>query len=206
MNSLQQGSELEKLTRILSTINDLYIKKKEQLEDLELEIEELRTVLNQLKMFISTKSFQSADEILTKNIADLKTTLLKEDEYFKDEISIEKVRDTELKRKIFSRKGEECEEGELLCILKFKDFNKVEIKFVNPSKTAIKETSLSFINKFLKGALIAIKKDNPDLDVKYDLMTNSDIIEYIHILNLKSIKEYDLITEKMQDLLSTSDE
>jgi len=124
----------------------------------------------------------------------------KEEEYFIPDISKDKVKDTKIKRKIFSKKDEK--EGELLCILNLIDLNQLEIKFIDPLRFNIKETSEEFIKIFLKGALIEIKEKNLELKLKYEYFKNTDIIEKIHINNLKSIDDYDLITSKIRELLS----
>ena len=200
MNAKDSENEIEKLSRILSKIQNLYYKKKEELEELKSEINELRDILNLLNSLISSKSFHSADEIYSEVLikkADKPT----EEEYFVEEISKEKVEGTNIKRKIFSKsKGND---EELLCILNFYDFNRVEIKFIDPEKRSIKETSEIFIRTFLKGALIKIKETNPDMSLNYEYFKNSDLIERIIISQLKSIDEYDLITLKMRELLAS---
>ncbi|MFX0080546.1 MAG: hypothetical protein ACFE94_02235 [Candidatus Hodarchaeota archaeon] len=192
-------TEIEKLSQILSKIQNLYYKKKEQLEELRIEISELREVLNYLNSLISNKTFQSADKIYSKSLHELEKKPA-EEEYFIEQIPKEKVKGTNIKRKIFS-KGEE-KESILLCVLNFLDFNKVEIKFSNPMDRSIRETSEDFIGIFLRGALLKIKENNPDLDLSYDYFKDSKLIECIKISNLKTIQEFDLITSKMRELLA----
>ena len=202
MNSMdhkKEETDIQKLSSMLSKIQDLYYKKKEQLEELQLEISELRDIINYLNSLISNKSFYSADEIYTKTLNKRKE--LSEDDYFIEEIPREKVKDTNIKRKIFSKEGEK--ETNLLCILNFYDFNEVEIKFIEPETRFIKESSEDFVRIFLKGALIKIKESNPNLSVSYGYFKNSDMIESMNISNLNSIKEYDLITSKIRELLAT---
>ena len=123
-----------------------------------------------------------------------------EEEYFVKEMPKERVEGTNIKRKIFSKGNEK--ESNLLCILNFLDFNKVEIKLIDPVDRSIRETSEDFITIFLRGALLKIKDDNPDLDLEYKYFKNSKLIEQIKISNLKSIQEFDLITSKMRELLA----
>jgi hypothetical protein len=196
MDSYNMEKETEKLTRILSVVQNLYYKKKEQLEDLNLEISDLQSVLNQINSILSNKSFSSADELYSKLQSLEKKT---EDDYFKEEISEETFKGTNIKRKIFSNQNQM--EEDLLCILNLHDFKRVEIKFIDPEKRALMETSESFINVFLKGALIKIKENNPDLSISYRFK-NTDKIEYITISNLSSIDDYDLITSKIRELLA----
>ena len=196
MDSNYKENETEKLTRILSVVQNLYYKKKEQLEDLELEISDLQSVLNQINSIVSNKSFSSADELYSKIKSLEKKT---EDDYFKEEISEETFKGTNIKRKIFSNQNQK--EEDLLCILNLFDFKRVEIKFIDPEKRAIMETSERFINVFLKGALIKIKENNPNLSISYRFK-NTDKIEYITISNLSSIQDYDLITSKIRELLA----
>ncbi|MFX1365043.1 MAG: hypothetical protein ACFFCE_02640 [Promethearchaeota archaeon] len=192
-------SEIEKLSQMLSKLQEIYYKKKEQLTELELEINELREVINFLGSLISGKSFHRADELYSKEILN-KTSISDEDQYFVEEIPKKKVEGTNIKRKIFSkRKGKD---DELLCILNFYDLNNVKIKIINPVKRKIKETSEDFIHIFLKGGLIKIKENNPDLTLKYEHFKNTEFIEQININNLRTINEYDIITSKMRELLA----
>lgn len=189
MGFTDNEKETEKLTKVLSLLQNIYIKKQEQLEDLQLEIKELHGIINNLNSVISNQSFTSADEIYAKLLSE---------EYFKEGISEEKFKGTNIKRKIFS-----ADEKDLLCVLNFYDFKRLEIKFIDPEIRDIKETSEDFINLFLKGALIKIKERYPNLSVNYNFYKNTDKIEYIHISNLNSIEDYDLITEKIRVLLAS---
>ncbi|MFX0030205.1 MAG: hypothetical protein ACFE8B_13420, partial [Candidatus Hermodarchaeota archaeon] len=192
-------TEIEKLSLMLSKIQNLYYKKKDQLEELQIEITELKDVLNFLNSLISNKSFQSADKIYTDSLQEDKMKSI-EEQYFAEEIPKERVKGSNIKRKIFSN-GEE-KESKLICVLNFLDFYMVEIKFIEPQERSIRETSEEFITIFLRGALLKIKDKNPDLDLKYEYFKNSKIIERIKISNLKSMQEFDLITLKMRELLA----
>ncbi|MFX0138189.1 MAG: hypothetical protein ACFFDN_31395, partial [Candidatus Hodarchaeota archaeon] len=155
MDPKDTENEIEKLSYILSKIQNIYYKKKEQLEELQTEIGELREVLNFLNSLISGKSFHSADEIYSKKLFKKADSSL-EEQYFVEELPKERVEGTNIKRKIFSKnKGKD---EELLCVLNFFDFNRVEIKIIDPEKRLIKETSEDFIRIFIKGALIKIKE------------------------------------------------
>ena len=191
MSNQEKNNEIENLSEILSTIRNLYHKKNEQLEELHVEISVIKEVLNKLNLIVSNKSFHSADEIYLQNLD--KDQI---ENYFKEEISQEKTKGTKLKRKIFSK-----DEQELLCILNFKDFNTIEVKLINPELRAIKESSEKYINIFLKGALFEIIDKNPDLTLSYEYFKNTDTIEIIKISNLKSLSEYDLITDSITELV-----
>ena len=192
-------TEIEKLSQILSKIQNLYNKKNEQLEELQNEITELKEVLNFLNSMISKKSFLSADKIYSKSLqkGDIKQD---ETQYFVNDISSERVKDTNIKRKIFSEGNDK--DSKLLSILNFLDLNKVQIKIIDPKDRKIRETSEAFIRTFLKEALLKIKDTNPDLALDYEYFKNTDIIECINITNLKSMEEFDLITSKMRELLT----
>lgn len=196
-NNNDKEVETEKLTQILTLLQDLYYKKKDQVVELQAEISDIHSILSYLNSIITTKSFSTADKIYPELVKD--NNIIVED-YFKEDISEEKFKGTNIKRKIFSDKKQK--EEDLLCILNLYDFKQVEIKFINPELRAIKETSESFINLFLRGALIKIKESNPNLSVSYSFFKNTDKIEYIHISNLHSIKDYDLITQKIRELLA----
>ena len=195
MESNNKDNETEKLSRILSIVQNLYYKKKEQLDDLKLEISDLQAVLTDINSLVSNQSFSSAEELYSKSHSQETKSI---DEYFNEEISEEAFKGTNIKRKIFS--SQDQEEENLVCVLNLYDFKKVEIKFIDPEKRGIQETSGNFINIFLKGALIKIKENNPNLSISYRFK-NIDKIEYISISNLSSIEDYDLITEKIRELL-----
>jgi hypothetical protein len=196
MDNIEKDLNLEKLTKILSSIQNLYYKKKEQLEELELELSELKEVLSYLNSIVSGKSFHSAEELYNKAIKKVDTEELKTENYFKEKIASENVIGTKIKRKIFSK-----DEKELLCVLNFTDFNEIEIKFNEAEKRNIKETSERFIKVFIRETLIPIKEKNPEMKLNYEYLKTSDIIEKIKISNIKSIDEYDLITSKIRELL-----
>jgi len=195
MINKENNSDIEKLTKILSSIQNLYYKKKEELEELQLEISELKEVLNNLNSIISNKSFFSADEIYKQKI--IKGEESEANELFQETVPKEELQGTNIKRKIFSNDNQE-----LVCVLNFYDLNNVEIKFINPEKKPIRETSEEFIGTFLKGALIKIKDDNPGMELKYSYVKDTDIIEKIEISNIRNVKDYDLITSQIRNLLS----
>jgi hypothetical protein len=197
MDNIEKDLNLEKLSKILSSIQNLYYKKKEQLEELQIEILELKEVLNYLNSIVSDKSFLSAEDLYNKAIKKEDTEELKTENYFQERVASENVIGTKIKRKIFSK-----DEKELLCVLNFTDFNEIEIKFNEPEKRNIKETSERFIKVFIRETLIPIKEKNPEMKLNYQYFKTSDIIENIKISNIKSIKEYDLITSKMRELLT----
>ena len=199
MDNRDNETEIEKLSLMLSKIQNLYYKKKEQLEELQIEISELKEVLNFLNSLISNKSFQSADKIYSSSLQEAETKSI-EEQYFVEELPKERAKGTNIKRKIFS-KGEE-KDSKLLCVLNFLDFNHVEIKLIEPQDRSIRESSENFITIFLRGALLKIKDDNPDLELNYDYFKDSKFIECIKLSNLKSIQEFDLITSKMRELLA----
>ena len=199
MDLRENENEMAKLSQMLSKIQNLYYKKKDHLEELQLEISELRDVLNYLNSLISNKSFQSADEIYSESLI-RKDDAFIEEQYFVEEIPKERVEGISIKRKIFSKTKEN--EEKLLCILNFYDLNKVEIKFLDPENRGIKETSENYIRIFLKDALIKIKEKNPNMSLEYVYYKDSDLIESISITKLNSMTEYDLITEKTRELLS----
>jgi hypothetical protein len=185
--------DTKNLTELLSKLQTLYHHKKEQLEVLHQEIEELRSILASLNALISTKSFLSADQLYSEK---KKTS----EDYFKEDVSQEEFKGTNVKRKIFSE--DKNEEEHLICVLNFYDYQKVNIKFIDPEIRAIDETNENFMNIFLRGALIKIKETNPDLNISYDFYKDTKVIEFININNLTSIKDYDLITEKIRELLT----
>ena len=191
-------TEVEKLSQTMTKIQNLFYKKREQLEELQIEIDELREILNSLNSLVTNKSFQSADIIYSNSLQGAQKNH-SDEEYFLEEVSLEKVKDTNIKRKIFSKNNDK--DSKLLCILNFFDFNRAEIKFIDPGDREIRETSDDFIEIFLKEGLLKIKDNNPELILSYDYFKNSDLIDCIKISNLKSIQEYDLITSKIRELL-----
>jgi len=197
MDGQDKEKEIEKLSKVLSTIQNLYYKKKEHLDELQLEITELKEVLNHLNSIISDKSFHSADEIYHKALNTVGKDEISVENYFQEQIPMEKAKGTKIKRKIFSK-----DDKDLLCVLNFTDFNHIEIKFIDPDTRNIKETSEGFISIFLRGALIPIKEKYPEMRLDYIHFKDSNIIEKIQISNITSINDYDLITSKIRELLN----
>ena len=105
MKNSKEDSEIEKLTKILSTIQNLYFKKKEQIEELQIEISELKKVLNYINSMVSSRSFHSADEIYHKVLDKINTVPM--NELFKEEIQKDKLKGSRIKRKIFSEKNQD---------------------------------------------------------------------------------------------------
>jgi hypothetical protein len=197
MNPADDNKETEKLSQILQQLQNLYFKKQDQLEELKIEITEIQDAINNLNSLISKHSFSSADQLYSKQVTEAG---IAGEDYFKEDLPVDKFKGTKIKRKIFS--SEEQKESDLLCILNLYDFKKVEIKFIDPAKRSIKETSEKFISIFLRGALINIKERNPNLSISYNFYKNTDLIEYINLSNLHSIKDYDIITSKIRELLA----
>ncbi len=197
-DSKEKEKETEKLSKIMSSIQDLYHKKKDQLEELQLEISELKEILNSLNSVVSDKSFHTANEIYQNTLNKSEKAKESIENYFEEDIPQEKAKGTKIKRKIFSK-----DNNALLCVLNFIDFNKVEIKFIDPQISAIKESSERFITIFLRGALLKLKDKNPNLNLNYKYFKKTDVIEIIEVLNLKSISDYDLITSKIRELIAS---
>jgi len=195
MDDNEKNISLEKLSKILSTIQNIYYKKNEQIEELHQEIADLKEILNYLNLIISNQSFHSADELYHEAKNKLENSDLPIEEYFQEEIPDDNAKGTKIKSKIFS------EDDNLLCILNFIDSNMIDIKFIDPEVRNIKETSEDFIGIFLREALLPIKDKNPELKLNYRYYKNSNIIENIEILNIKSIKDFDLIIAKLRELL-----
>lgn len=195
MDNTEKKISLEKLSEILSTIQNIYYKKNEQIEELQQEIADLKEVLNYLNSIISIQSFHSADELYQNAKNKLEKSDLPIEEYFQEEISDDNAKGTKIKSKIFS------EDDNLLCVLNFIDSNMIDIKFIEPEVRNIQETSENFIGIFLREALLPIKDKNPELELNYRYYKNSNIIENIEILNIKSIKDFDLIVAKLRELL-----
>ncbi|MBN1801062.1 MAG: hypothetical protein JW891_06105 [Candidatus Lokiarchaeota archaeon] len=190
------GNDIEKLVRITSDIQDLYLKKLQQLDDLKNEVSDLKDVLNSLKSMVSIHSFKGADEIYSKSISRCEDG---SDNYFQETVHPDKIGGGKLKRKIFapdSKKGEK-----LIAILTFVGMKEITVKFLYPEESSIRETSESFIRVFIKEALVKVKEKNPDLNVTYEYLKKSDLISLIKILNVSTIDDFDLITSKIQDLL-----
>jgi len=193
MEQHKNNKEIEKLVQVASDLQNLYYKKVEQLEDLKEEISELSQLLNNLKSLISNKSFQGADEIYSNMIKE--SDSLSSEKLFTENVPKEKVNGSIIKRKIFSKNET------LLCVLQFINMSQIEIKFIDPNTISLQETSEEFIQIFLKGALVQIKENNPNLNVTYGYYKNSNLIHNITIDGINTIEEFDLVTLKIQELL-----
>ena len=62
---------------------------------------------------------------------------------------------------------------------------------------------MNLFDIFLKGALFKIKENNSALELKPNFLENTNFIESIEILHLKTIDDYDLITSKIRELLAS---
>jgi len=192
MDGREKPTDIEKLTQILAKVQNLYYKKEEQLEELQLELKELKDSINLLSTMITTRSFSSADEIFIQ-------TVKNPEKFFTEKIPKDIVKDTNIKSKIYS--SESDENSELLAVLNFKDLDELIVKIINPQKLLITETLEDFLTIFLKGALVKIKNQNPELDLKYIYYKNTEIIEFLIISHIANFEEYDLITNKITELL-----
>ena len=193
MEQQKNNKEMEKLVQVASDLQNLYYKKVEQMEDLKLEISDLSQLLTNLKSLISNKSFRGADEIYSNMKKE--SDKLSSEKFFTKNVKKEKVNGSIIKRKIFS------ENETLSCILQLINMSQVVIKFVDPNTISLQETSEEFIQIFLKGALVQIKQNNPNLTVSYKYYKNSNLIQHITIDGINTIEEFDLITLKIQELL-----
>ncbi len=192
----QLNNDIEILVKVTSEIQDLYLKKLQQLEDLKNEISDLKEVLNSLKSMVSIQSFKSADELYSKSTSKCEDG---SDIYFQETVHPDKVKGGKLKRKIFTPDGGKGEK--LLAILNFISMKEITIKFLYPEESSIRESSEDFIKIFIKEALVKVKEKNPDLKVNYEYLKKSDLINSIKILNVRTMEDFDLITSKIQDLL-----
>ncbi len=177
-------NEIEKLVNIHRTLNKQYLDKKELIQKLTEEVNELKLVINQLNKVISGKSFTTASNLLSA------------EDLFKESIG-NKGRGTLIKRKLFSKNND------LLCILKFFDFKKVEILFVEPEKIDVREKSEIFINDFIQQILIKIKENEPRLEMKIDKCKNLDSIQRIEINNVSKLEYFDLIEFGIRKVLNS---
>jgi hypothetical protein len=187
---LQIWSENEYDVRLIR--KDLLFPIIEQLEDVKDSL--AKRLSNEVK---SVGHIMQEPDQLEDSIAIIEEPFFVAEEYFSEHHPRNSLRDTTLKRKLFSTSN-----SSLLSVLYFYDFHSAEIKFVNPKATPIREKTENFIHIFLKGALVKIKEDNPYLNLKYKFYKDSDIIEAIKISNLNSLHEFDLITEKTIELLA----
>ena len=178
-------NEIERLVEIHSKLKKQYYDKKEQIERLSVEIEELNDVLNQINKIIAGKSFTPASKLLNA------------EEIFKEGIGA-KGTGTLIKRKVFSN------ENKLLCILKFKDLKDVEIKIVDPKKSRIKEQSEIFISDFIQQILVKIKEKEPSLEMKIEKHENKEFIETIIIQNVNKLENFDLIELGIRRVLEST--
>jgi len=181
----KEKNEIERLVEIHSTLKKQYHDKKEQLERLNVEIEELNDLLNQINKLIAGKSFTPASKLLDA------------EEIFKEGIGA-KGTGTLIKRKVFSS------ENKLLCVLKFKDFKDVEIKIVDPKESQVKEQSEIFISNFVKQILVKIKEKEPSLDMKIKKHEKEDFIETIIIQNVNKLENFDLIELGIRRVLEST--
>lgn len=107
---------------------------------------------------------------------------------------------SEIERNVYS------EENELLSTLYYINFHKVLIKFDPPEIAHIEQNSDHFKRIFLNDAVSKLLEETSEIDVKYNLHKNSNIIESIEISNVESIKQFDFLTFKVMELLRNEKE
>ncbi len=108
----------------------------------------------------------------------------------------ESVITSKIERKFYSKNDE------LLCVVNYLDFNRVNITFVNPDQFKLEKSSKIFKNIFSEKIISDLKQKNPEIKINYNLYENSEIIESIDILNIGNISNYNYICEKLMELLS----
>ncbi|MFO7798098.1 MAG: hypothetical protein R6W84_18315 [Promethearchaeia archaeon] len=108
----------------------------------------------------------------------------------------ESVITSKIERKFYSKNDE------LLCVVNYLDFNRVNITFVNPDQFKLEKSSKIFKNIFSEKIISDLKQKNPEIKINYNLHENSEIIESIDILNIGNISNYNYICEKLMELLS----
>jgi len=136
--------------------------------------------------YINIFSLQSIEEYnyITHKIVDLLSKIR------------ESVITSKIERKFYSKNDE------LLCVVNYLDFNRVNITFVNPDQFKIEKSSKIFKNIFSEKIISDLKQKNPEIKINYNLHENSEIIESIDILNIGNISNYNYICEKLMELLS----
>lgn len=174
--------EIEKLVEMHRILTKQLNDKQDLIDKMSIEIHELKEVLNYTNKIIAGKSFTPASNLLIS------------DALFIEDIGT-KGEGTLLSRRIQSKNNE------LLCILKFADSKHVEIKFIDPEKTNVKEKSELYLSEFIQQTLLKIKETHPNLELTIDKYENSDFIERMIIKNVNTTENFDLITNGIERLL-----
>ncbi|MGM0468909.1 MAG: hypothetical protein ACQERB_08890, partial [Promethearchaeati archaeon] len=78
----------------------------------------------------------------------------------------------------------------------------MKIKFTNPELLNLSKSSETFDSLFLKDIKENLAVDNERLEINIDCYGDTNLIEYIKIISLQTIEEYNYITHKIVDLLS----
>lgn len=168
-------------TIFLEEINNSLVSKNEHLE-IKLNFYEDTDFIE----FILLSNLQSIEEYnyITNKVMDLLSNIR------------ESVITSKIERKFYSS------DDQLLCIVNFLDFNRVNITFVNPDKFEVEKSSEVFMNIFDEKTISELKDNNPKIKVHYHHYEDSDIIESIDVLNVDHISDYNYICEKIMELLS----
>jgi len=92
--------------------------------------------------------------------------------------------------------------NELFATMTMTDPNTIQIKVINPYKFKIRETSESYLQIFLKEALLKIKEENSNLNVHYTFVKNTPFIENITISHIQRTAHLNLISKKIGELIA----
>ncbi|TXT66325.1 MAG: hypothetical protein BAJALOKI1v1_300005 [Promethearchaeota archaeon] len=108
----------------------------------------------------------------------------------------ETVITSKIERKFYSKTNA------LLSIICFLDFNRILISFINAQKLNIQVSSEELKTIITERIVDAIKPNSPKIKVSYDFFNGTDIIENIELMNVTSIKDYNLCCDEIMKLLS----
>jgi hypothetical protein len=170
------------LVELKQSLEDLVANKSGQIEQLKKEIENLQQQIGIISQQISTHSFVSADSLL-------------DTESFMKSIPSTTPPTSNIMKKIFST------QNELLASVQYeKDI--ILVRFILPER--VKVTPEKYITFFVKDILINLKKNEPNLSVKYTKKTqdNQDFIETITLQRIHQYESFEMIYDGIQRLIA----
>lgn len=92
------------------------------------------------------------------------------------------------------------EDNNLLCNVKYLDFDRVLIDFFSPDVQKIRKMDNKFKKYFIQRIVEPMIKENPELKIVYNYYEEEDILASIELIGIKSIEKFNFITSNLVDL------
>jgi hypothetical protein len=179
---MEQEDRVKILLDVKDTLQRMYEGKKNQIEQLKQEMEQIADLLQRLGTQIVSQSFTSAD------------TLIAAEDFIKQKAQ-NGAGTSVVSRKILSP------DKVLLCSLQYEK-NSVFIRFPSPILAGI--TPEKYIEHFIRVTMLLVKKSEPNLTLKFTktMENNQEFIETITLQNIQQFDSFQTIYDGIEKMLS----